>query len=546
MALADEARKKRSDDAISPAPGATKPDSYGDAAAASANPGVAQLPAPGLLAQQPATAPKPNFFPGNSPDAGAAIYDGAGFGKSQRAQPPQQVTPPQQATPSREELISQIPGSGLRAPAPDGSQADAWNTELGRNVRNTAMAVPGVAGVGGVAATGGLISRGIRALGLGARVAGAATGIDAAQNGAQQQLAKPGYGPASTDFAGPPAPAAGQPSTAGAQPDEIAGPPTEIRRSIGGGIERVDRVGHSPLFTDNKDPQMAGFMNRPAGGPTKEVNDIMQRMSDKSRDEALGRFQKEANAAQYAREVRQAQAINAAGGENARNVRNQMDQEKYLRDLAVKASSTTAHVGERLISLKAYNEARTADAAARLGSDAGSVARTQAEASRYGYDTGAESSRYRADQENAQFAQTQGVALSQLAMQQQAAGYQNRAAAQSEQLRNVLLDPQATPEQRNMAQRSLSALAGKTAADRMQTVNLPDTTTEMGGVVRGGQALVRTLEDGTVEQVPIGGAQGTAANPMPTDKSQRKKDVTYTLPDGRRVMWDGTGAVPVK
>lgn len=90
-------------------------------------------------------------------------------------------------------------------------------------------------------------------------------------------------------------------------------------------------------------------------------------------------------------------------------------------------------------------------------------------------------------------------------MRRTAAGFQTRAAAQQEALRNVLLDPNATPEQRKIAQRSLAALSGKTAADRMQTVNLPDTVTDQGMVVKGGQALIRTLEDGTVEQVPIGG-----------------------------------------
>ena len=89
----------------------------------------------------------------------------------------------------------------------------------------------------------------------------------------------------------------------------------------------------------------------------------------------------------------------------------------------------------------------------------------------------------------------------------------NRAAAQSEQLRNVLLDPKSTPEQRAVAQRNLAALSGKTAADRMQTVALPDTTNEMGQVVRGGQALVRVLEDGSVQQVPIGAQQGAALPP---------------------------------
>ena len=97
-------------------------------------------------------------------------------------------------------------------------------------------------------------------------------------------------------------------------------------------------------------------------------------------------------------------------------------------------------------------------------------------------------------------------------LRKEASGFQTRAAQQQEQLRNVLIDPKSTPEQRAVAQRNLAALSGKTAADRMQTVTLPDTTNEMGQVVRGGQALVRTLEDGTVQQVPIG-AQGQAQLP---------------------------------
>ena len=98
-------------------------------------------------------------------------------------------------------------------------------------------------------------------------------------------------------------------------------------------------------------------------------------------------------------------------------------------------------------------------------------------------------------------------------LRKEASGFQTRAAQQQEQLRNVLLDPKSTPEQRAVAQRNLAALSGKTAADRMQTVALPDTTNEMGQVVRGGQALVRTLEDGTVQQVPIGAQQGAAVPP---------------------------------
>ena len=111
---------------------------------------------------------------------------------------------------------------------------------------------------------------------------------------------------------------------------------------------------------------------------------------------------------------------------------------------------------------------------------------------------------------NAREAGRNALAQGEFGLKKEAAGFQTRAAAQQEQLRNVLLDPKSTPEQRAVAQRNLAALSGKTAADRMQTVALPDTTNEMGQVVRGGQALVRVLEDGTVQQVPIGAQQAPA------------------------------------
>ena len=114
---------------------------------------------------------------------------------------------------------------------------------------------------------------------------------------------------------------------------------------------------------------------------------------------------------------------------------------------------------------------------------------------------------------NARAAVSSALQRDEFGLKKEAAGFQTRAAQQQEQLRNVLLDPKSTPEQRAVAQRNLAALSGKTAADRMQTVTLPDTTNEMGQVVRGGQALVRVLEDGTVQQVPIGAQQGAALPP---------------------------------
>ena len=134
---------------------------------------------------------------------------------------------------------------------------------------------------------------------------------------------------------------------------------------------------------------------------------------------------------------------------------------------------------------------------------------------------------------NTRDARRNALTAEELALRREAQGFQTREAQQKEQLRNVLLNPKATPEQRAMAQRSLAALSNKTAADRMQTVNLPDTTNEMGQVVRGGQALVRVLEDGTVQQVPIG-AQA------PAPKQQFKAGEIYQDANGNRRRYNGT------
>ena len=72
-----------------------------------------------------------------------------------------------------------------------------------------------------------------------------------------------------------------------------------------------------------------------------------------------------------------------------------------------------------------------------------------------------------------------GRTMAQAALEQQkinqageSQGFANRAAAQSEQLRNVLLDPNATPEQRSVAQRNLAALSGNTEDARKNVVTL--------------------------------------------------------------------------
>lgn len=193
-----------------------------------------------------------------------------------------------------------------------------------------------------------------------------------------------------------------------------------------------------------------------------------------------------------------------------------------LRNLEVSAKSITNNGGRfdptkgRNPAQAAYLSALQADAAARgaqPGLDAVAM-RENAGIQREGMQQEGATTRTGMTEQgaNARESGRNILARDEFNLRKEASGFQTRAAQQQEQLRNVLLDPKSTPEQRAVAQRNLAALSGKTAADRMQTVTLPDTTNEMGQVVRGGQALVRVLEDDSVQQVPIG-AQGQAQLP---------------------------------
>lgn len=209
-----------------------------------------------------------------------------------------------------------------------------------------------------------------------------------------------------------------------------------------------------------------------------------------------------------------------------------------LRNARVSASSITANGGRFDQTRKGQISPQAATYAAMLGTD---QALQQAQPGMAQAAMRENAGLQREGMQQAGANQRAGLgfqtAQQRLAMDQETQGFANRAAQQSEQLRNTLLDPNATPEQRRIAQRSLAALSGKTAADRMQTVTLPDTTNEMGQVVRGGQALVRTLEDGTVEQVPIG-RQGGQGQQLPTvnspdDLAKLPKGAQFIGPDGK-------------
>ena len=109
----------------------------------------------------------------------------------------------------------------------------------------------------------------------------------------------------------------------------------------------------------------------------------------------------------------------------------------------------------------AYQAALQGDTAARYGGQAGLEAKTN--------DTNAGLVREQMQQQWANQRERPRTMMDamRLDMDQQTQGFANRAAAQQEQLRNTVLDEQATPEQRNTAQRNLAALTGRTSTENL-------------------------------------------------------------------------------
>lgn len=226
-----------------------------------------------------------------------------------------------------------------------------------------------------------------------------------------------------------------------------------------------------------------------------------------------------------------------------RNSTNDWAARKALENMATAASSITANGGRFDRNGRAGSPQAAAYRAALANDFALQQAQPGMDQAAMRENAGIQREGMQQQGSTARDAERNAISRDELGLRRTAAGFQNRAAQRMEDLSGVLLDPNATPEQRSVAQRNLAALSGKTAADRMQTVALPDTTNEMGQVVRGGQALVRVLEDGSVQQVPIGAQQGAA--PGVASAQPKNKAEFDALPKGARFT-DPNGQVRIK
>jgi len=404
------------------------------------------------------------------------------------------------SVPTRRALIDQIPTEEDRQAPAARPQSGIHSSELGRQAFNTAMALPGVGGIGKVAQTGGLVSRALNSTaGAANKVATGTAALAALPAGADAPDPAPAAQPASAAGAGR---GTVNPPTVGA-----SNPLVEASRQVAPGIYRT---GNSYAGTGDA---AVSLDREPKGPPSAQNMAAADQLAANQQMESISRVATSGN-------VPQSPAQGLIGRVTATHSGNDWTAREMLRRQKTNADSLIhqshwAPKGSARAAQASYQNAAAEDMAAMTRGQ------TSADVEVMRQNAGLMGEQMRQTGADRRDARRGLIDAARLGMDQETQGFATRAAAQQEQLRSTLLDPNASTEQRALAQRSLAALAGKTAADRLQTVNLPDTTTDMGAVVRGGQALVRIMEDGTAQQVPVG---AMAAQPLTNHVQALRKD----------------------
>jgi hypothetical protein len=395
---------------------------------------------------------RPNFFPGNSPDAGANIY--AGFGPSKA---PAAAAKPTQVP------ATQVEGWRTKA-VMDGAAEDAQALWERGNIAGTAGALTRGAITAIPTAIGEVAYNTVApiARGIGGFYEGLTGGTPDAPSTSNAGM------PAPTTAAKPVAPAAGtgvsvrpedspaitdarSATTVATAPAAQAAQPANQPRQVADGVYAYGRG----QYGDN--PSGMGFPAGFTGRPNAQNNAAAENLAINNQVPAV-------SAAQGAPAVITSPTVRYSGNDwQARN---------DLRNLEVSASSITnrpgygaAGRGQQAPAVEAYQAALNADLAARNaqpGFDM-AAARENAALQREGMQQAGATTRAGIQEQGANRRDGNRTALAaqELDMKREAQGFQTRAAQQLETLRNIVLDPKATPEQRKQAQDAILVLSGK-------------------------------------------------------------------------------------
>lgn len=283
----------------------------------------------------------------------------------------------------------------------------------------------------------------------------------------------------------------------------------------------------------------AGF----TGQPSAANNAILQRMSDQSQAESMARI----GMSQYAAEVQRAKNINAdeAARNNSVGARMQRladpfsNEGRAMRNLQMNIDSSvdrkgrpTAKTAALVEQFKAMSDGYLAEPNQQRTIDAGLQREGMQQA-------GANQSTAMQEQgSNTREAGRNALTAEELGLRREAQGFQTRAAAQRENLRNTLIDPKATPEQRKQAQEYLQALAvsDKEPSPQYKSYVMPAIRNADGSATEGGvyQENTRTGEGRWVK--PQGDGQAQQAMPKPASKAEfdaLPKGTRFTDPNGQ-------------
>lgn len=411
----------------------------------------------------------------------------------------------------------QIPTDGYpKAPAPDGSQSNPMNTELGRNVSNLANAVPGALGgsARAIARTGGAISGALnsglnapRALAGGAGIAGAGAAASTPAAASTGVNPTPSTAPAATSTSPQSTPPAG--STMG-PPSSAA--PQEVQPGI-------FRQGNS--FSDSA--QGAALGNEPRGLPSRRNDAAGENLASQYTARGFTPGQRtEAEQPRLGFPGFRAPTVAHSG--------NDWQARKDLQNLESGASSIANRPewsGTGMARFRgggaqsgpppavaAYQAALQTDSALRQaqpGLDAETMRQNaglmredmqqsggvQREAMQQAGETGRTGMRL-------------GIEQQRLQGEAEARGFKTRAQRQEEQLRNTLLDPNATPQQKQQAQQAMRAIRGDADPSPWKVTVTPavknaDGSTSQGSIIR------HNAVTGEVQQVEGGGARAVPA-----------------------------------
>jgi len=433
----------------------------------------------------------------------------------------------------------QIPTDGYpKAPVDDGSQSNPMNTELGRNVSNLANAVPGALGgsARAIARTGGAISGALnsglnapRALAGGAGIAGGGAAASTPAAAATGPNPTPSTTPAATASSPQATPSAG--NTMG-PPSSAA--PQEIQPG-------VFRQGNS--FADSA--QGAALGAQPRGLPS--------RRNDAAGENLASQYTARGFTPGQRTEVEQPRlGFPGFRAPTVAHSGNDWQARKDLQNLETGASSIMnrpeyAAAGMARFrgggaqsgpppAVAAYQAALQTDAALRQaqpGLDAETMRQNaglmredmqqtgglQREAMQQAGETGRTGMRV-------------GIEQQRLQGEAEARGFKTRAQRQEEQLRNTLLDPNATPQQKQQAQQSMRAIRGD-ADPSPWALQVTPATKNADGSTTEGSVIRYNKSTGDVQRVDGGGQRA-----QPPAKESLVVGQVYTTPSGQ-LRWNG-------